>query len=780
MPECPRTAEIAIVGGGVVGVSIAYHLARAGISNVVLLERHQLTAGATWHAASIVARFRASRRLTRLLTLSADLYGRLEDETGLATGWRSDGSLRLATSAARDAENCRAALLGQSYGLDMSMIAPDDLAALFPTMCFDGVVSGLLCRDDATVGASDVTMALARAARQAGVRIIEGVDVTELSVTGDRVVGVETSGGTITCGMVVCAAGVWNRALLRRHGVHAPFWASHHQYIVTEPIEGMDRHLPFVRDPDNYTYFKEEVGSLVIGAYEPDPQPWPDEAVPEHFSFHLSDENWHQIEGFMERWTARIPQLESTGLKTVVNGLETFTPDGAPVVSDVPGLQGLFVAGGFNANGISYAGGVGATLADWVVSGCQPAELAELDIRRFGLHFQDRDQVFAQTLRGQATHYGPPQGAHADPSFGAVHDSPLTPLLERAGGQFRNWNGWRVADCVMPHPDRPELNDAHAQRSVLIDRSAGGQFRVRGPSLDDVCARAVLGDLDEAVGSIGHVFAAPGGRSLVSHALAVRLSEEDLLILCDPEQEIAWQELLNSVSDQAGGPASVEISSERGRAHLVLFVPPSVGAGDAVDELLTSCLADGLWCKRTAGGFAVVDILIDEPNAEPVVGMLLDHGSEIGLTLGGRRDYDRLALQAGLLSDGEVLAMDPGLLAPRLLFPGRLPSGAVDYDQETTPSAVSRVVLEPCEQGAVLSAGDLVAQDDRVVAYLAVTTADAAVAYLPSDVADTDSALIVRSRSGDVSCARKSIESDPLATQILAALTHKTASSEAP
>jgi len=769
-----------VVGGGVVGVSIAYHLARAGIGDIVLLERHQLTAGATWHAASIVARFRASRPLTRLLTMSADLYGGLEEETGLATGWRTDGSLRLATSAARDAENRRAAQLGRSYGLDMSMVASDELAAFFPTMCFDGVVSGLLCRDDATVGASDVTMAMARGARQQGARIIEGVDVTNIEITENRVVGVETSAGSIACGTLICAAGVWSRTLLRRQGVHAPFWASHHQYIVTEPIEGMDRHLPFVRDPDNYTYFKEDVGSLVIGAYEPDPQPWPDEDVPEHFSFHVGEENWHQIEGFMERWTARVPKLETTGLKTVVNGLETFTPDGAPVVSDVPMIDGLFVAGGFNANGISYAGGVGAALAEWIGSARRPAELAELDIRRFGTHFQDRNQVFAQTLRGQATHYGPPQGEHAAPSFGAVHASPLTPLLERAGARFSNWNGWRVAEQVVPQPDHRPSNDMQSQRSVLIDRSAGGQFLVRCRDLDGIAARVGLGAVKSASGHVGNIFACSDNRLAVHHALCARLGDNELMILCDPDQETAWLEILSRLRVEAGGPTGLEFSSERAYAHLVLFVPEGAGAGVALDHLVDTSLTECHWRRREAGGFAVLDVLVDTPRAEPVVDSLLNIGSKIGLTLGGRHDYNRLALQAGLLSDGELLAMGPGLLAPDLLLPARPANGSIHGNLPKRASAASRVVLEPCEQGVGLTAGDPVLSDGGIVTYLAVAAGDAAVAYMPSDVAHTDHALVVESRHGDIACVRKWVDSDPLATQMLASLTHRTLSPEVP
>ena len=404
MTDFPTTAQAVVVGGGIIGCSTAYHLAKLGWE-VVLLERHKLTSGTTFHAAGLVGQLRSSANITELLGYSVKLYDTLEQETGQATGWKRNGGLRLACNAERWTEVKRQATTAHSFGLDMQLLTPSEARELWPLMDVSDVVGAAYLPTDGQANPSDITLSLAKGARMAGARIIE--DCAVLSVAREKgvITGVETQHGFIKTGIVIACCGQWTREFAAPLGVSVPLVSMEHQYMVTEPIDGVTRDLPTLRDPDRLTYWKEEVGGLVMGGYEPNPKPWAISGIPEGFHYTLLDSDFDHFEQIMELALGRVPALETAGIKTLTNGPESFTPDGNFILGEAPEQKGFFVGAGFNAFGIASGGGAGMALAEWVAKGEPPFDLWPVDIRRFGRPHFDTDWVRTRTIEAYGKHY---------------------------------------------------------------------------------------------------------------------------------------------------------------------------------------------------------------------------------------------------------------------------------------------------------------------------------------------------------------------------------------
>ena len=404
MTSLPGHAEVVVIGGGIIGCSTAYHLARDHKADVVLVERGRLTGGSTWHAAGLVGQLRSSASITQVLRYSVDLYKRLDAETGLATGWRETGCLRLACNAERWIEFKRQATTAHSFGLDMHLLTPAEAQAIWPLIEVDDLVGATFMPSDGQASPSDITQSLAKGARMHGARLFEGVGCIGFVIENGRVAGVVTDAGTIACEKVVLSAGMWSRQIGAMAGVSVPLQAVRHQYVVTETIDGVAAGMATVRDPDRRTYFKEEVGGLAFGGYEPDPVAWVDE-VPERFEFQLLDDDWDHFEQHLSAALARIPALQHAGIKQMINGPESFTPDGNFILGEAPEVRNFFVGAGFNAFGIASAGGAGWVLAQWVAAGEQPLDLWVVDIRRFSDLHKDRAWTRARTLEAYGKHY---------------------------------------------------------------------------------------------------------------------------------------------------------------------------------------------------------------------------------------------------------------------------------------------------------------------------------------------------------------------------------------
>ncbi len=498
MSDLPASAKIVIVGGGIVGCSVAYHLGKMGSTDTLLIEQGKLTSGSTWHAAGLVGQLRTSANITQLLGYSVALYDRLEQETGLATGWKRNGGLRLACNAERWTEVKRQATTATSFGLEMHLLSPEEARDLWPLMQVDDVVGAAFLPTDGQASPSDIAMSLAKGARMGGVTIREGVRVTGIEVEGGRVKAVLTSGGRIACEKLVLCAGQWTRALARMAGVNVPLVSVQHQYLITERIEGVTTGLPTLRDPDRLTYWKEEVGGLVMGGYEPNPQPWAERGLPENFEFQLLENDLEHFEPLLELAIGRVPAMQSAGIKQFINGPESFTPDGNFILGEAPEVEGLFVGAGFNAFGIASGGGAGMALAEWVAKGEPPYDLWPVDIRRFGRNHLDTGWVRRRTLEAYAKHYTMAWPFEEYRAGRPLRRSPLYDRLKAQGACFGEKLGWERPNWFadVASGEKPEdvytyerqnwfkavgrEHRACRERVVVIDQTSFAKFMLVG------------------------------------------------------------------------------------------------------------------------------------------------------------------------------------------------------------------------------------------------------------------------------------------------------------
>jgi glycine cleavage system aminomethyltransferase T/glycine/D-amino acid oxidase-like deaminating enzyme len=458
MSALPARARVVVVGGGVIGTSVAYHLTKLGCTDVLLLEQGHLSGGTTWHAAGLVGQLRASEGGTRLVQYSARLYAELEAEVGLATGYKECGGITVARTQARMTQLRRTAAAAAAYDLRCELVTPQQALEHYPVMQVDDLVGAIWLPNDGKVNPTDLTNALARGARQGGATIVEKVRVTGVLTEQGRVAGVRTDQGDVEAEVVVNCAGQWAKQVGGLAGVTVPLHSAEHFYVVTEPFDGVHPDLPVLRDPDGYTYFKEEVGGLVVGGFEPQAKPWvsPDE-IPYPFEFQLLEEDWDHFSILMENALLRIPALHETGIRKFYNGPESFTPDNQFIVGQAPELTNFYVGAGFNSVGIASAGGAGRALAEWIVAGEPTTDLTGVDIRRFA-PFQGnvswlRDRV-GEVL---GLHYEVPWPNREMTSARPFRRSPAHHLLVAANANFGSRMGWERANVFAPAGIDPTL-----------------------------------------------------------------------------------------------------------------------------------------------------------------------------------------------------------------------------------------------------------------------------------------------------------------------------------
>ncbi|MBS0399373.1 MAG: FAD-dependent oxidoreductase, partial [Proteobacteria bacterium] len=380
--QCPSRASVVIVGGGIAGCSIAYHLARAGITDVVLLERRQLTCGTTWHAAGLVGQLRATRNLTELAQYTASLFHSLEAETGQATGFRQNGSISLAQSAARFEELKRGASMGKGFGLEIDVLSPGQILERWPLLNVEDLVGGIFIARDGQTNPIDTAQALAKGARMRGAKIFENTAVRRIRVEKGRATGVELEDGFIAADTVVLCAGMWSHSMASDCGAAVPLHAAEHFYIVTEPIRDLPRNLPVLRAQDECAYYKEDAGKLLLGCFEPVAKPWGMKGIPADFCFDTLPADHEHFEPILEAAVRRVPLLAEAGIQLFFNGPESFTPDDRYYLGETPEVRDLFVATGFNSVGIAASGGVGKVMAEWIRDRRPPMDLADMDVRR--------------------------------------------------------------------------------------------------------------------------------------------------------------------------------------------------------------------------------------------------------------------------------------------------------------------------------------------------------------------------------------------------------------
>ena len=519
MKELPKSAKAVVIGGGIIGCSTAYHLAKLGWTDTVLLERKKLTSGTTFHAAGLVGQLRTSANITQLLGYSVDLYKKLEAETGLGTGWKMNGGLRLACNEERWTEVKRQATTAQSFGLEMQLLAPNEAQDLWPLMTIDDLVGAAFLPTDGQANPSDITQALAKGARMGGAAIFEDTEVLDLEIDKGRIRAVITERGRIECERVVVCAGQWTRNFAARFGVNVPLVSVEHQYIVTEPF-GVPSNLPTLRDPDRLTYYKEEVGGLVMGGYEPNPIPWAVNGIPEGFHYTLLDSNFDHFEQIMELSLGRVPALETAGIKQLINGPESFTPDGNFILGEAPELKNFFVGAGFNAFGIASGGGAGMALAEWVHNGEPPYDLWPVDIRRFGRPHFDTDWVRTRTLEAYGKHYTLAFPHEEHDSGRPCRKSPLYDRLKAQGACFGEKLGWERPNWFADLAAGEEPRDVYTygrqnwfaavgrehravrEAAVVFDQTSFAKFVLKGRDAEAALSWIAANDVAKPVGSL--------------------------------------------------------------------------------------------------------------------------------------------------------------------------------------------------------------------------------------------------------------------------------------
>ncbi|PVA11742.1 FAD-dependent oxidoreductase [Pelagivirga sediminicola] len=517
MSEFPTQARAVIIGGGIIGCSTAYHLADLGW-DVVLLERKKLTSGTTFHAAGLVGQLRSNANITQLLGYSVDLYKRLEAETGQATGWKMNGGLRLACNAERWTEVKRQATTAHSFGLEMELLTPSEAQALWPLMQVDDVIGAAYMPTDGQANPSDITLSLAKGARQKGARIFEDTKVTEVIVEDGVIRGVQTQKGRIDTPIVIACCGQWTRAFAKRVGVNVPLVPVEHQYMVTERLDGVTPDLPTLRDPDRLTYYKEEVGGLVMGGYEPNPIFWAKGGIPKDFHYTLLDSNFDHFEQLMELSLGRVPALETAGIKTLTNGPESFTPDGNFILGEAPELRNFFVGAGFNAYGIAAGGGAGMALAEWVATGAPPYDLWAVDIRRFGRPHFDDDWIRSRTYEAYGKHYTMAWPHEEHSSARPCRKSPLYDILKEGGAVFGEKLGWERPNWFAEgtedahdiytfqtpnwHGAVAREHKAAREAAVLFDQTSFAKFTLKGPDAEAALGWIAANDVRGPAGTL--------------------------------------------------------------------------------------------------------------------------------------------------------------------------------------------------------------------------------------------------------------------------------------
>ncbi len=588
----PDRAQVVIVGGGVIGCSIAYHLAHLGKTDVVLLEQHALTAGTTWHAAGLITSAGMTDETALFFSrYSRDLYSRLEAETGHSTGFRAVGHISLATTPQRQEALRREAAWMHGFGVEDTEISASEIADMWPLARTDDVLSGFFVADEGRADPVGVATSLAKGARKLGVTIAEGVAATGVEIRGGRVTAVLTEAGRIETEMVVNAAGMWARQFGALAGVSIPLQAAEHYYLLTDTVAGMDQDLPVIEDPDNYGYYRPEGDGMLVGLFEPVGRPWSLDGVARDFSFGKLPPDWDRMEQFLGPALARIPCLSETGVRTFFCGPESFTADVRPLIGPAPEVDGYFVAAGLNSLGILSGGGVGSVVAQWIVDGVPPVDTAHIAVDRTAAYETSRRFRAERTVEQLGVLFGDAVWPSWQPSSGRnIRRSVLHDRLAAAGAHFGQSAGWEFAEWFAgPGEHRPARLDFSRQDSHVIvaaeheavreavgvlDMSLMAKFLVQGPDAAAVLSRLSANDVAAGLGRIVYTQWLNDAGGIVADLTVTWLEPEKFLVIASDVihrriepliRRQARQDEFVTVTDITSGTTLLSVQGPRSR-----------------------------------------------------------------------------------------------------------------------------------------------------------------------------------------------------------------------
>lgn len=712
MKRPPTKARAVIVGGGVSGCSVAYHLAKLGWTDIVLLERKQLTSGTTWHAAGLIGQLRASRNMTRLAKYSADLYARLEAETGIATGMRQTGSITVALTDHRRDEIHRQATLARAFDVDVQEISPDEVKALYPHLNTEGVVAGVHLPGDGQCDPGNIALALARGARMRGATVIEHVKVTSVTKSNGQVSGVawqmdgdtpgERETGIIETDVVINCAGMWGREFARRSGVTLPLHACEHFYLVTEPIPDLGR-LPVLRVPDEHAYYKEDAGKLMLGAFEPVAKPWGMNGIREDFCFDQLPEDFDHFEPIFTRAVHRMPMLENAGIHTFFNGPESFTPDDRYYLGEAPEVKGYWVAAGYNSIGIVSSGGAGYALAHWIVEGEAPFDLWDVDIRRAQPFQRNRQYLQARVTETLGLLYADHYPYRQPDTARGIRRSPLHAALAAKGAVFGETAGWERANWFAePGEQRAYDHDWHRQNWFaaqarehaalregvgLYDMSSFGKIRVEGRDALAFMQRVMANQMDVAPGRIVYSQMLNPRGGIESDLTVTRLTATAFLLVVPGAtlvRDMSWlrrhleTDAHVTLTDVTAGEAVLCLMGPKARAVLAecspdAFTDTAHPFGTARQVEIGMALARAH--RISYVGEQGCELYVSTDMAMHVFEALLDAGEKHGLRLCGLHAMDSCRIEKGFRHFGHDITDEDHVLEAGLGFAVKVSKG---------------------------------------------------------------------------------------------------------
>ncbi|WP_339765884.1 FAD-dependent oxidoreductase [uncultured Hoeflea sp.] len=694
----PEKARVVIVGGGVSGCSVAYHLAKLGWRDIVLLERKQLTCGTTWHAAGLIGQLRASLNMTRLAKYSADLYIKLEEETGVATGMRQCGSITVALTEARKEEIYRQASLARAFDIDVQEIGPEEVLKMYPHLNISDVTAAVHLPLDGQCDPANIAMALAKGARQNGAQIIEGVKVTAITSADGRVTGVDwqqgEETGSIAADLVVNCGGMWGRDLAAQSGVTLPLHACEHFYIVTEAIEGLPR-LPVLRVPDECAYYKEDAGKMLLGAFEPVAKPWGMGGISEDFCFDQLPEDFDHFEPILEQAVNRLPLLATAGIHTFFNGPESFTPDDSYYLGEAPEIKGYWVAAGYNSIGIVSSGGAGFALAQWMNDGEPPFDLWDVDIRRAQPFQKNRHYLQSRVSETLGLLYADHFPYRQKATARGIRRSPIHEQLKAHGAVFGEMAGWERANWFADEGQTPEYqyswkrqnwfdNQQREHLAVreavgLFDMTSFGKIRVEGrdalPFLQKLCAN----DMDVEPGRIVYTQMLNSRGGIECDLTVTRLSDTAFLLIVPGatlQRDLAWLrrhlgDEFVVITDVTAGEAVLCVMGPNAR-NLLQAVSPNDFSNEAHPFGTAKEIEIGMGLARahrvTYVGELGWELYVSSDQTAHVFEALVEAGADHGLKLCGLHTLDSCRIEKGFRHFGHDITDEDHVLEAGLGF----------------------------------------------------------------------------------------------------------------